>query len=113
MHKLLIICVLTLSLHLLYSIYMPHIQIRVDQKTKRDAQKVATKIGLDLSGAIKMFLKQMTIHKGLPFLALTENGYTPEQEEEILRAAREAELGVNLTKKMSVKQALKYLDKLN
>lgn len=91
---------------------MPHIQIRIDEKTKLEAQKIATKLGLDLSGAIKIFLKQMSIHKGLPFLVLTENGFTPEQEQEILHAAKEAKRGVNLTKKMSSKQAIAYLDKL-
>lgn len=91
---------------------MAHIQVRIDDKTKRDAQKIAAKLGLDLSGAIKMFLRQMTLRKGLPFLALTENGFTPEQEHEILQTAREAEKGIGLTKKMSAKQALKYLDNL-
>ncbi len=91
---------------------MAHIQIRIDDKTKRDAQKIALKLGLDLSGAIKMFLRQMTIHKGLPFLVLTENGFTPEQEQEILLAAREAEQGINISKPMSQKEFRRYLSKL-
>lgn len=92
---------------------MAHIQIRIDEKTKVNAQKIAAKLGLDLSGAIKMFLQQMTIHKGLPFLALTENGFTPEQEHEILLAAREAEKGINISKPMSPKEFRRYLDKRN
>lgn len=46
---------------------MSQIQIRIDEKTKKEAQKLCESMGLTLSGAIKLFLGQMITQKGLPF----------------------------------------------
>lgn len=88
---------------------MTTIQIRIDEKTKKGAKKVFDKLGIDLSTGIKMYLKQVTLRKGLPFLALTENGFTPEEEQEIIKAAEEAKRGINVTKPMSGDEAIEYL----
>tara|TARA_Y100000031_G_C7913194_1_gene244804 strand:- start:101 stop:388 length:288 start_codon:yes stop_codon:yes gene_type:complete len=88
------------------------IQLRIDDSTKRNASKVLDTLGLDMSTAIKLYLKQITLHKGLPFPLVTENGFTVQGESEILQAAEEAVQGKNVTKAMSKKQALKYLDLL-
>jgi addiction module RelB/DinJ family antitoxin len=39
----------------------------MDEKLKRDAQKILEKQGLDMSSAIKMFFSQVVIEKGIPF----------------------------------------------
>lgn len=46
---------------------MSHIQIRIDKKEKEEARRVLEELGLDMSSAIKLFLKQVVIQKGLPF----------------------------------------------
>ena len=46
---------------------MTTIQVRIDEKLKKKAQKTASKLGMDLSGAIKIFLVQMVAHEGIPF----------------------------------------------
>jgi DNA-damage-inducible protein J len=65
------------------------IQLRIDNKTKKQASNIIKKLGLDLSTAIKLYLKQIIINQGIPFRVRTENGYTPEFEEAILREERE------------------------
>lgn len=76
---------------------MSTIQIRIDEKTKKSAKKVLDKIGMDMSSAVKVYLKQIVITQGLPFPLLTENGLTIQQEQEILKASEEAKKGINVS----------------
>ena len=46
---------------------MATIQIRIDEKTKKSAKKVLDEIGIDMSSAIKVYLKQIVIHQNIPF----------------------------------------------
>lgn len=91
---------------------MTTIQIRTDEKVKKKAQGVFHKLGIDMSSAINVFLYQVILRDGLPFKIVTENGLTPQEEKEILQAEREAESGINVTKGMSPKQAIEYLNSL-
>ena len=61
------------------------LQIRIDAKDKRDAQKILKKIGMDLSSGVNTFIKQVITDKALPFQPRTENGFTPEYEAMILK----------------------------
>lgn len=65
------------------------IHVRVPQKLKRAAEKVAEANGLDLSSCIRMFLTHMDVRGAMPIPPLTINGFTEEEEEEILRRAKE------------------------
>lgn len=91
---------------------MNNIQIRIDEATKKAAKTVLDALGIDMSSAIKVYLKQIIIHGGIPFKLVTENGLTPEEEKTILRASKEAALGKNVTKSMRAKEAVDYLKKL-
>jgi DNA-damage-inducible protein J len=64
---------------------MTTIQLRIDAKTKREAKKVFTEMGLDMSSGIKVYLSRVAQDKNIPFVVRTENGYTSEQEQEIIR----------------------------
>lgn len=90
---------------------MTTIQIRIDEKTKKAAKKELDELGIDMSGAIKLFLNQIAIHHRIPFPIITENGLTLEEEDEIIKASEEAKRGVNVTKAMSGKEAVEYLRK--
>ena len=46
---------------------MGMIQIRVDDELKKTAEYFFKEIGLDLSSAIRMFLKKSCMARGLPF----------------------------------------------
>ena len=66
------------------------LQLRIDEKTKRDVQKIIDKLGLDMSTAITMFLRQVIVTKSIPFQARTINGFTPKYEAMILRETADA-----------------------
>jgi len=90
---------------------MATIQLRIDESTKKAVKKTLDKIGLDLSSAIKIYLMQIVIKKGIPFPLVTENNMTPEQETAVLNASEEAKKDINVTKSMTIKEAVKYLTK--
>ena len=46
---------------------MANINIRIDDKLKKEADELYGDLGLSLSGAIKIFLKQSVRESGLPF----------------------------------------------
>jgi DNA-damage-inducible protein J len=52
------------------------LQIRIDQKTKREAKAILDQLGLDMSTAVKMFFKQIINTKNIPFELRDENGLT-------------------------------------
>lgn len=61
------------------------LQIRIDEKTKRSAQKVFRDLGVDMSSGVKMFLQQVVNTESIPFEIRTANGFTPAQEKEMLK----------------------------
>ena len=60
---------IVLTLYIL--LCMTTLNIRIDEKTKSSAFKVLSKVGLDMSSAIKVFLSQVIIEGGLPFTPTT------------------------------------------
>lgn len=70
---------------------MATIQVRTEEKTKRSAMHILDKLGLDLSTAINIYLVQIIEKNGIPFPVVTENGFTPAQEIEILKDIEFAE----------------------
>ncbi len=60
-------------------------QIRIEETTKKQAVELLEGLGLNLSEAVNMFLKQVILQRGLPF----EVKY-PEYKPEVLEAMEEA-----------------------
>lgn len=46
---------------------MTTLNIRIEEKTKKEATKTLAALGLDMSSAVKMFLHQVVIEQGIPF----------------------------------------------
>jgi len=90
---------------------MTTIQIRIDEKTKKSAQKVFHRLGMDMSTGIMAYLRQVTKKQGIPFPLYTENGLTVEEEREIMHDADEARRGINVSKYMSVDEMFEELKK--
>ena len=90
---------------------MSTIQIRIDEKTKNSAKKIIEKMGMDISSAIKIYLRQIIITKSVPFI-ITENGFTTSEEKAINKAAWEAKRGINIVKTNSWEELKTHLDKL-
>lgn len=65
------------------------IHVRVSNKLKKSVQKIAEANGLDLSSCIRVFLTHMNVRGVMPLPSLTINGYTEEEEQEVLRRAKE------------------------
>ena len=60
-------------------------QIRIDAGTKREAMQLFSKLGLDLSGAVNLFLRQCIMRGGLPFSV-----EVPRYNQSVLEAMAEA-----------------------
>ena len=52
------------------------INVRLDADLKREAEEIIHDLGLNTSGAIKLFYKQITLHKGIPFPVKIPNAKT-------------------------------------
>jgi len=61
------------------------INVRTDAATKRSAQAVFKKMGLDLSTGVNMYLSRVAQDKAMPFTPRTVNGFTPEYEADVIR----------------------------
>jgi DNA-damage-inducible protein J len=92
---------------------MTTIQVRIDEKSKKAAKIILNKLGIDMSAAIKVYLRQIAIRKQIPFSLISENGLTPIQETSILKISNEATLGKNVTTVMTTKEAVDYLNALS
>ena len=65
---------------------MTTVTIRVDEKTKKDAQKVVNKLGFDLSSVTRAFYKQIARNQSIPLSLSYE-----QPNEESLQAIAETE----------------------
>lgn len=91
---------------------MAAVHVRVKEGTKKSAQKILNKMGVDLSTAINLYLHQIILTKGIPFPLFTENGLTFQQEKEMLEAEKEAAQGVNITRTTTWEETKAHLDSL-
>lgn len=83
-------------------------QIRIDETTKKQAVELLEGLGINLSDAVNMFLKQVVMRGGIPF----EVKY-PEYRQEVVDAMEEAkQLSRNPDTKRyrSFKEALEEID---
>ena len=82
------------------------IQTRVDNQTKQSAELIFGKLGLSLSDAIRMFLSQSIINRGLPF----QPKLYDEPSAETIQAIREVEAGIHSKRFASVEDLIKDLE---
>lgn len=62
------------------------VRARVDSDVKEKAEKILERVGLSPSEAVRLFLQQVTLHRGLPFDVRIPNLET-------VKALQAAELG--------------------
>lgn len=79
------------------------INIRVEPKLKGSAEKILKQLGLSISDAISMFLRQVDIQKGIPFDVKIPN-------KETRKAMAEMKKGKNVRSFSSVEGFLKEYD---
>ena len=69
---------------------MAIVQLRIDDELKLQAVSVYEKLGIDLSSAIRMFLKRSVMVNGIPFsMILNETAYNPEVATEAMKNMNE------------------------
>lgn len=88
---------------------MEQIQVRIDTETKEEARKVLDNLGLDISTAVKMMLRQVINTGNLPYEIRDNNGFTIRDARELRRAAVDARSSAKTFKsgKAVIKDALK------
>ena len=82
--------------------------IRIDSSTKQAATELLNELGLDLSSAVNIFLKQVVLQGGLPFQVKY-----PQYKPEVIEAMEEAEKlsrNPNTKKYSSFSEALEDMD---
>ena len=63
-------------------------QVRIDENLKKQASELFSQLGMDMSGAMNIFLKQCVLRGGLPFSV-----ELPQYKPEVLEAMEEAKKG--------------------
>ncbi|MBE6396658.1 MAG: type II toxin-antitoxin system RelB/DinJ family antitoxin [Lentisphaerae bacterium] len=68
------------------------LQIRVDSELRKEADKLFALAGLDMSSAVRLFLRQSVIRRRLPFEVVSENPdpFWSEANQRILRESIES-----------------------
>ena len=79
------------------------IQVRIDRKTKKQALNVLDKLHVNMSEAIKMFLRQVALTNSIPFELKVPNKLTA-------KAMDDVEVGKNLHKASDVDELFRKLD---
>ena len=79
-------------------------QIRIDEKLKKQSVELFNDLGLDMSGAVTMFLKQCVLRNGLPFAV-----EMPRYKQDVIEAMAEARV---LSRDPSAKRYQSFSDAL-
>lgn len=85
---------------------MANLQIRVDDNLKDQAQQVANDLGMDLTTAVRIFLKQMVTDRGLPFKPELDQFYSPKNQEALRESIEQGENGQFIQKTLSELRAM-------
>ncbi|MBU2542555.1 type II toxin-antitoxin system RelB/DinJ family antitoxin [Patescibacteria group bacterium] len=81
------------------------VQLRVDSKTKKDVAKIFKSLGMDMSTGVKIYFQQVLNSQGIPFPVLTENGFTLQEERQILVESARTQKIYNQNKRRGHKSA--------
>ncbi len=70
---------------------MANLNIRVDDALKKQAETIFSELGISLSAATTMFLKQVVRHNGIPFELRVDPFYSAENQACLLAAKERME----------------------
>ena len=80
------------------------VQVRIDDELKNQATAVYDALGIDLSTAVRIFLKRSVMVNGIPFnMTLPKSGYKAEKAARALRELSNASME-NGTSEMSLEE---------
>ena len=70
---------------------MANLNIRVDDTLKKQAEAIFSELGINLSVATTMFLKQVVRYNGIPFELRVDPFYSSENQKRLLEAKERME----------------------
>lgn len=73
-----------------------HIHVRIDDETKKQAQQIFYEMGLDISTAVNMFIKQVVRNRNFPFLPTADPFYSDSNITHLTRVKADADAGLNM-----------------
>jgi len=85
---------------------MVSLQIRVDEQLRDQAQQIASDLGMDLTTAVRIFLKQMVNNKGLPFRPELDPFHSPGNQAALRKSLASLEAGHVVKKRMDELEGL-------
>ena len=84
-----------------------NLTIRIDEKLKRDAETLFSRIGLNMSSAINVFFRQAVGAQAIPFeLKAYDEYYTGENLERLKRSMEQSERGLTISFTMDELEAM-------
>ena len=95
--------------HLLYIVSMETVatNIRIDKQLKEQSSQILEGLGLSLSGAINMFLRQIILQDGIPFKV-----EYPKPSRSLKKAIKESEKLINDPKAKTYKTPQELWDEI-
>ena len=73
-----------------------HIHVRIDDDTKKQAQQILGEMGLDISTAVKIFIKQVIKNRSFPFLPSADPFYSDSNMEHLMNVKSDVDAGRNM-----------------
>lgn len=90
---------------------MALVQFRVDDKTKQEATAIFEKLGIDLSTALRMFLKRSIIMGGIPFPTMINDSVTGIVDPTLTKKQNEVRELVRKIKEIEASEAIAAMRK--
>lgn len=75
-----------------------NMSVRVDAEVKQQAANILSDLGLDLSTAVNVFLRQVIQQQGLPFSVKKDPFYSSENQARLALSIKELEAGKGISK---------------
>ena len=73
-----------------------HIHVRIDDDIKKQAQQIFSEMGLDITTAINMFIKQVVRNRSFPFLPSADPFYSDSNMAHLMSVKADADAGRNM-----------------
>jgi len=73
-----------------------YINVRIDDDTKKHAQQIFNDMGLDISTAVNIFIKQVIRNRSFPFLPSADPFYNDSNMAHLMKVKLDADAGRNM-----------------
>ena len=73
-----------------------HIHVRIEDDLKKQAQQIFNEMGLDITTAINMFIRQVIKNRSFPFLPSVDPFYGESNMLHLIKVKSDADAGQNM-----------------